>query len=748
MFNAARLLASLALLIALSSCAVQNDSPLQPVKVEIIRVGDGFQVLRGGEPYVIKGAGLEFGDIGTLAAHGGNSIRTWTTRNDVETAAEVLDRAMAHGVTVILCLPMGAEHWGFDYDDEKAVARQFEQLRQEVLKYRNHPALLMWIVGNELNFDYTNPKVYDAVNDIARMIHELDPNHPVTTTVAGVSGRENVLSDIAERAPEVDFVSFQVYGELAILPEAIGAIYPNKPFMVTEWGATGHWEVEQTAWGAPLEMNSSEKAQVYRRGYEEKLQPLAGNLIGSYVFLWGQKQERTPTWFGLFTPGNHETEAIDVMHYLWNGVWPENLAPKVKSLKLDGKMATDNVTLLAGESYDAIFDVTDPEGEVLEYRWEIKPESDARNSGGARETEIANLAGAIAEGAGKEVRVSVPAPGEYRLFAYAYDGDGNAAHANVPFRVTSPKNRLLAGQTMAIAYSGFREGQYPDRGEGAINPSDAQILEDLKILTSHGFRLIRLYDSGANSRRTLELIRQHELPIKVLLGVWLRAEVSNHLGCPWLDEPIPDDELAANRLLNESEVARGIALAREFEDVVVAINVGNEALVDWNDHMVTVERVIEFVRKVKQSVKQEVTVADNYAWWARSGAALAREVDFIGVHSYPAWEGKTIEQGLDYTRENISDVRRAIPDVPLVILEAGWPSVASEFGARASESIQARHFQELAEWARDEQMTVFWFEAFDEPWKGDPADPLGAEKHWGLFNVDRSPKQVMDNAIH
>ena len=319
----ARFLALLALCVGLSSCALQNDTPLQPIKVEIVRVDNGFQVLRGGEPYVIKGAGLEFGDIATLAAHGGNSIRTWTTENNVETAAEVLDRALAHGVTVILCLPMGAEHWGFDYNDEKAVARQFNRLREEVLKYRNHPALLMWIVGNELNFDYTNPKVYDAVNDVAKMVHELDPNHPVTTTVAGVSGRENVLADIAERAPEIDFVSFQVYGELAILPEAIRATYADRPFMVTEWGATGHWEVEQTAWGAPLEMNSSEKAQVYLRGYQEKLQPLAGNLIGSYVFLWGQKQERTPTWFGLFTPDNRETEAVDVMHFLWNCVWPE-----------------------------------------------------------------------------------------------------------------------------------------------------------------------------------------------------------------------------------------------------------------------------------------------------------------------------------------------------------------------------------------------------------------------------------------
>ena len=155
---------------------------------------------------------------------------------------------------------------------------------------------------------------------------------------------------------------------------------------------------------------------------------------------------------------------------------------------------------------------------------------------------------------------------------------------------------LLAGEVMAIAYSGFREGQHPDRGEGAVNPSDAEILEDLEILIAHNFKLIRLYDTYENSVTTLELIRDKNLPIKVLLGIWLQAEISNHEGCPWLDEPIPEDELAANTLANIAAVNRGVTLAQQFDDIVVAVNVGNEALVEWNDHMVSLEKVIEYVR--------------------------------------------------------------------------------------------------------------------------------------------------------
>ncbi len=301
---------------------------------------------------------------------------------------------------------------------------------------------------------------------------------------------------------------------------------------------------------------------------------------------------------------------------------------------------------------------------------------------------------------------------------------------------------LVAGEVMAIAYSGFREGQHPDRGDGAVNPSDEEILEDLQILVANDFKLIRVYDTGENTVSTLQLIRENQLPIKVLLGIWLRAEVSNHEGCPWLDEPIPEAELAANKLANAAEVQRGIDLSKQFADIVVAVNVGNEALVDWNDHMVPLEQVIAYVRQVRAAIEQPVTVADNYEWWIRDGAPLAAELDFIGVHTYPAWEDKTIDEALSYTIENMQGVRAALPDKPFAILEAGWATTADEFAEQANEANQARYYNEMLQWATETNTTVFFFEAFDEPWKGDPSRSNGAEKHWGLFFVDRTPKQV------
>lgn len=310
------------------------------------------------------------------------------------------------------------------------------------------------------------------------------------------------------------------------------------------------------------------------------------------------------------------------------------------------------------------------------------------------------------------------------------------------------KRALLAGISNAVCYSGFRNGQHPDRGNGAINPSYEETLEDLKILSGDaGIKLIRVYDSGENSEMVLRVIKENKIDIKVLLGIWLKAELSNHESCAWLTEPIPEEELQQNKKLNLIEIEKGIKLANKYPDIVIALNVGNEALVDWNDHKVDEDTIISYVQKVKRSVKQKVTVADNYKWWAEHGTALAKAVDFISIHVYPVWEGKNIDEGLSYSIENVMEVRQALPDARIVITEAGWPSVSSEFPDRVSEEKQQQYCNEILSWSKENNMTTFIFEAFDEDWKGNPKNVMGAEKHWGLFTIDRKPKKVMKQRI-
>ena len=228
-----------------------------------------------------------------------------------------------------------------------------------------------------------------------------------------------------------------------------------------------------------------------------------------------------------------------------------------------------------------------------------------------------------------------------------------------------------------------------------------------------------------------------------MLGAWLDAELSNHKGCAWLTEPILERELIDNRLANEAEVRRTIHLAKSFPDVVVAVNIGNEALIDWNDHLVSIESMVTYLGLVKEAIDQPVSTADNYVAWINYATELFTVVDFAGVHTYPIWEHKPIEEGLSYTIENMVAVQQVIPEVPLAIMEAGWGTTASEFPDQANEENQIIYFKALMAWAKEMNVTTFWFEAFDEDWKGNPDDRMGAEKHWGLYTVDRKPKAAV-----
>ncbi|MEM7276960.1 MAG: glycosyl hydrolase family 17 protein [Pseudomonadota bacterium] len=291
----------------------------------------------------------------------------------------------------------------------------------------------------------------------------------------------------------------------------------------------------------------------------------------------------------------------------------------------------------------------------------------------------------------------------------------------------------------AICYSGYREGQSPQTGD---YPSYKQICEDLKILANN-WSYLRLYDCSAHAETVLRVIQNEKLEFKVMLGVDMAAEVSNP-GCPWGAE-FDDDTLAKNAAANEAQISRLTELANAHEEHVFAVSVGNEASVDWTDHMVPVERLLGYVRALRACVSQPITFCENYVPWTGKLAPLVAELDFISIHTYPAWEYKHIDDALAYTKDNYWHVAAHYPDKPVVITEAGWTTKANGRGIdpdNASESLQASYYQQLLEWTNHEKILTFVFEAFDEPWKGseDPAEP---EKHWGLFNEDRSPKLVM-----
>ena len=404
-----------------------------PVKVELRTNPEGQNRLYvDGKEFYVKGAGLEFGNVEALAEFGGNSFRTWRTRNEGEDALDVLDRAHASGLLVLMGLDVARERHGFDYNDSLAVREQFLYLQGEVERLKDHPALLGWAIGNELNLEASNLKVYDAVNEISEMIHRIDPMHPTTTTLAGIGKRE--ADYIREHCRDIDFLSIQMYGDIVNLQQRIGEAGWDGPYMVTEWGATGHWEVARTEWDVAIENTSTEKAADFIERYREAILADPVNCLGSYVFLWGQKQERTPTWYGMFLENGNITETVDAVHYAWTGQWPDNRCPSIESFLLDGKGSRDNIRLKAGERYLATVKALDHESESLVYRWEILPESTDLGLGGDIESRPETHFSIEADQ--ERIDIDMPrSPGAYRLFVYVTDPGHRSATANIPFYV-------------------------------------------------------------------------------------------------------------------------------------------------------------------------------------------------------------------------------------------------------------------------------------------------------------------------
>lgn len=401
------------------------------VKPTAIRsTGSGYELLRYGKPYFIEGAGgVRYFD--RLKACGGNSIRVW----DDNDADRILNEAQRLGLTVMLGLWVERESEGFDYDNAEAIDRQRERIRKIVLKYRNHPALLMWCAGNEVGLHATNLKTYDELNRIIQLVHSLDDNHPVTTALSLDSSREVWL--LRERCPDLDILSVNVYADIAKLPQMMQEGGWTGPYIFSEYGAKGFWgESGLSPWVTPIEPSSEEKASFVRQVYHQHIAPRPPKCLGAYLFYWGNKQEETSTWFSLFDEQDRETSMVGLMQELWSGKVPANKAPIIETLRVNGKVADYQQFKASSALQTAEARTRDPEGDSLTYYWEIKPQAQVKAD--FMGTPMPALGGLIRSAVNRPtLSFRLPAkPGPYRLFVFAYDNHRHVATANLTFLVT------------------------------------------------------------------------------------------------------------------------------------------------------------------------------------------------------------------------------------------------------------------------------------------------------------------------
>lgn len=420
--------AALALFALTGVFGVQDGTPA----VRVVAQGGGYTLLRNGQPCFIKGAGGAASHLEEAVGAGANSIRQWSPD---ETG---LEAARGQGLTVLVGLVLGISRHGFDYHSADAVQKQLEQTVAVVHRLKTNPAVLIWALGNELELGATYDQriaTWKAVEQVARAVKREDPAHPVIAVLAGAG--ENKLRELDQYCPSLDAVGINTYSGIMNLPETIAEQGFHRPYIVTEFGPRGHWEVAKTSWGMPVEDTSTQKAAFIVKGYEHAIAKRP-QCLGSYVFLWGQKQEKTHTWYGLFLPDGAHLGGVDAMQFLWTGKWGAHRAPVIDggiTAKANGRgEESAGDVFAAGSEILCSVAAKDLDRDPITIKWDVRPDvADNPSSGGDFEPAATPLTQSVEQHSNRSAVIRLPnTPGAYRIFVYVYNRHKGAATANLP----------------------------------------------------------------------------------------------------------------------------------------------------------------------------------------------------------------------------------------------------------------------------------------------------------------------------
>lgn len=432
-----------------------------PIRVDLRPTPDGgWQLYRGGEPYWIQGAGGN-ASMDLLKSIGGNSVRTW----GADELRSILDEAHARGMTVSAGIWLGHARHGFKYDDPNAVRQQYERATQVIDRYKDHPALLLWSIGNEADgyeADGGDERVWKAIEEIAAYAKRVDPNHPTMTVVAEVLPAR--IEKLNRLCPSIDILGINTYAGCSTIAKRYKEAGGVKPYIIAEFGPVGTWEVPKTDWGAVPEPTSTEKANQYRESYEKGILAQRGKMcLGSYVFLWGNKQEATSTWFGMFLPDGSRTASVDMMQRLWSGREPANAVPEIVSFSIDTTEPE------AGAILRAKVVARDRENDTLTAEWSLVEEAEVYGVGGDAEPVPLTVEDALIRGDSSSAEFRMPNHGgRYRVKIFLRDGHGGAATANIPLRVRGEpapaKNRARPATLPLVIYDDRLSDAYAPSG--------------------------------------------------------------------------------------------------------------------------------------------------------------------------------------------------------------------------------------------------------------------------------------------
>lgn len=423
--------------IVLTSCG--NDQTTFGYKntsrVELREQNGQWSLYRNKKPYFIKGAHGST-HLDWLKQMGGNSFIAY----EKELSDSLLNLADSLALTVSVVLDVGPVRFPKNnYRDPVFVMNQRNRIKQVVKKYYNHPAILFWIVGNELHLvKRKNRILWKEVNEISKMIHSIDPYHPTTTVIAAYPTKSYETVQLKLFTPDIDFLSVAMYDGARLRRESESYVWGiNGPFLVTEWAGKPYWAYQRTEWDAIIEQNSTKNTAEFYHNYYLIFEQNKEKCMGGYVFFWGQKQERTHTVFSLILDDKYKTQIFEGLQDLWSGTNPDNWCPRIDTFFIEGYMP-ENHYMERESEYTAIIKSHDPDHDPLLIKWELRTEGYYRGKTGGEPERITDIISMSDTLLPYKENFSFKTPekeGQYRLFVYVYDDHDYVATANIPLYV-------------------------------------------------------------------------------------------------------------------------------------------------------------------------------------------------------------------------------------------------------------------------------------------------------------------------
>ncbi|MGM1062839.1 discoidin domain-containing protein [Saccharothrix sp. Mg75] len=416
----------------------QGTTPPPGTGVHVTGSQGNWQLTVDGQPWTVKG--LTWGPppadaarhMPELRSMGTNTLRTWGTDGSTR---PLLDAAAANGMRVIngfWLQPGGGPGSGgcVDYLTDATYKNDvLNTIRQWVTAYEDHPGVLMWNIGNEsilgLQNCYSGTELEDQrvayakyLNEAALAVKAIDPGHPVTNTDAWTGA----WAYLKAHTPALDLYSVNSYGNVCeVRADWVAGGY-TKPYILTEAGPAGEWEVPDDVNGVPAEPTDVQK----RDGYAQAWNCVVGHRgvsFGGTLFHYGTEHDFGAVWFNL-TPAGKKRLSFYAVQRAFGGATPTNTPPVISAMNLPTAVA-------AGAPLAIDVAAGDPDGDAI--TWSAAFNSKYVDGSGG-------LADAPVRVDGNRLTVTAPDRlGVWKVYVLAEDGRGNIGIEAKSVRVVAPR---------------------------------------------------------------------------------------------------------------------------------------------------------------------------------------------------------------------------------------------------------------------------------------------------------------------